>query len=251
MAITKAHAKSLIEKVMKNYPELTVGGYGTFDNQRRDWIQAEGNPAKHAEDRANMLTVGSIEAFQKSCEWLQKVEKIKNPNTRIGSSYTLKHKVEAFFKAEGVYVPNGMFIAAAIANGFVIKRPLNSPNVFINVSTKSIRELETNVIPASNRNVKIDHNDPQIIKSLRAIEQTIEAIERKNKSNLKVDRFVKANLTKLKKGFEELKKQAIKRATAHTLIFAPLAWFAYRFADEAVGHLARAALEALQKLAGF
>jgi len=251
MAITSERAKSLIEKVMKNYPELAANGFGTYDDQQRHWVRPEGNPVKFASDRARMTSPQCVEAFRKSCDWLQKIEKIKNPNTKVGSSYTLKHKVEAYFKAEGTYVPNGMFIAAAVANGFSIKRPLNSPNVFINASAKSIRNLETNDIPASNRNVRIDHNDPQIIASLHAIEKTIDAIEKKNKSNLKVDRFVKANLTKLKKGFEELKKQTIKRATVHTLIFAPLAWFAYRFADEVVGHLAHAALEALQKLAGF
>jgi len=64
--------------------------------------------------------------------WLSTKQKIKTINNKI-SSYGLKQKVE---KRYGEYVSNGVFIAAALYNGFKIKK--SGPNAFFNISHKNM-----------------------------------------------------------------------------------------------------------------
>jgi len=70
--------------------------------------------------------------------WLNKVVRKKSFNTNI-SSYGLKHLVE---EDRNTYVSNGAFIIAAIRSGFKIKQTwIRSPNIYINISNKSIRPI--------------------------------------------------------------------------------------------------------------
>ena len=59
-------------------------------------------------------------------------DKIKAPS-QIGSSYGLKHVAEA----EIGYTTNGAFIAAAIAEGFIVRRVGDGPNALLNISTQA------------------------------------------------------------------------------------------------------------------
>jgi hypothetical protein len=63
--------------------------------------------------------------------WLRQFNKTKTLNKRSGTSYGLKHVAEEDIG----YITNGVFIAAAIAEGFRVKRCSdNSPNGRLNIS---------------------------------------------------------------------------------------------------------------------
>ena len=107
--------------VMAEYPDLTDFGFGvsaeqTFDVER----------LKLTEDR-------SLSQFMRARQWLRKFPKTKTLNRRAGSSYGLKHVA-----AHSIgYVTNGVFIAAAAAEGFTIERITDSPNAWFNISTRA------------------------------------------------------------------------------------------------------------------
>jgi hypothetical protein len=107
-----ATAIEAIRRAMARYPELTYVGFGLgalrYDD-RLAGIRAE---------RDRMLTPAAIDEFQRAQRWLEQQPRTKNVNRRAGTSYGLKPEAEG---AEGGYISNGMFIAAAIACGFKIE----------------------------------------------------------------------------------------------------------------------------------
>ena len=100
-----------LEQVNKMYPELTSNG---FDNDiSSDLFQYR-------------------KSFDAVCDWLDNnISKIKNINTKTGS-YGLKHTCE---DAIHHYIPNGIFIASAIACGYKFKK-ISRPNACFNMSMK-------------------------------------------------------------------------------------------------------------------
>lgn len=119
-------------------PAVTAFGLGIFDQFRRE-SRGEDVAAKFQHERDEMLTMPSLGQFAFCCEWLRGVERTKNINTRF-NSYGHKHRVEGFY---GVYISNGMFIAAAIHLEFLVRRDSpHSPNCCINVSARSIKAMD-------------------------------------------------------------------------------------------------------------
>lgn len=96
------------QNLIENNPEITADGYGY------------GTPT-HEESRKALEDY--YEAFVASARWLQ-----DHPDfDRSRTSYGLKHEAE---RAMGVYIPNGVFILAAIELGIRIKEVVpNTPNV--------------------------------------------------------------------------------------------------------------------------
>lgn len=121
-----------IRQIMADQPELTDFGFGAF-NERS--LSAEERAANMAANRAEMLLPRSVEQFGLARQWLRSWPKTKHPNPNAGTSYGLKHRAE---KAVG-YVTNGMFIAAAYAEGFKVKRLPANPNALFNISIKARR----------------------------------------------------------------------------------------------------------------
>jgi hypothetical protein len=80
--------------------------------------------------------------FAGACVLLEGMEKIKAINRRY-SSYGLKH----LFEKKTGYIPNGIFIAAAIHCGFRYKAYGNSPNPCFNISNASLKALEKDSAP--------------------------------------------------------------------------------------------------------
>ena len=105
-----------LEQVNKMYPELTSNG---FDNDiSSDLFQYR-------------------KSFDAVCDWLDNnISKIKNINTKTGS-YGLKHTCE---DAIHHYIPNGIFIASAIACGYKFKK-ISRPNACFNMSMKDINKF--------------------------------------------------------------------------------------------------------------
>jgi hypothetical protein len=77
-----------------------------------------------------MLLPRSVQQFETARLWLRQFSKVKSSNRR-GSSYGLKHVA-----AHDIgYVTNGIFIAAALAEGFTVQRC--GPNAWINISSRA------------------------------------------------------------------------------------------------------------------
>jgi hypothetical protein len=75
----------------------------------------------------------------RACAYLAQVERRKTVN-RSCTSYSWKHVAERFHRGQGTenpYVSNGMFLAAAIHMGFIVKSDrANSPNAYLNIASE-------------------------------------------------------------------------------------------------------------------
>ena len=118
-----------IQRIMDEVPGLNDHGIGVYEVQQ-----------KTPEERKNELAEGKrilldhVDDCNKTCEWLQQIDKIKTINGRHGS-YGLKDVAE---KDVG-YITNGIFIAAAIHCGFPYRIRPGSPNVTFGMSERSIK----------------------------------------------------------------------------------------------------------------
>jgi hypothetical protein len=114
-------------ELLNNNPELTAHGLGV-DLQFIDPGVTPEEKFKQERDKA----FGMYDAFLASVDWIQDFAHYKIPNE---TSYGLKHDVERWAHADverkvRLYVPEGAFIAAAIALG-IRTYPINrrSPSV--------------------------------------------------------------------------------------------------------------------------
>jgi hypothetical protein len=120
-----------IASVLTKVPELTDFGIGLYERGRG--LSKEEYKLEFSRQQKELLD--STDAFERTCVWLSKIEKIKTINKRR-SSYSLKHIAEE----EIGYITNGVFIAAAIYSGFNYKIEYNYPNVYFGMSEKSIKK---------------------------------------------------------------------------------------------------------------
>jgi hypothetical protein len=97
------------------------------------------------EDRCSEARLS--EEFERAVEWLSRRGKRKNINRRVGTSYGLKHRVEAYFRelGIGVYIPNGVFLMAAHHLGFRLAKyearyggHWDCWNAYLNISSKRL-----------------------------------------------------------------------------------------------------------------
>jgi hypothetical protein len=124
-----------MDRVLEREPQLGDFGFGVWDSRRK--TRAE-RTAELRRDRESMLEPRSLAEFTAAREWLRRFKKIKTLN-RGGTSYGLKHVAED----EIGYSTNGCFIAAAIAEGFAVRRTdYDSPNAWFNISTEAWRHVE-------------------------------------------------------------------------------------------------------------
>jgi hypothetical protein len=121
-----AAAVIAMERILEREPELSDFGYGLSDFQSTH----EERVATFKTNRQLIREPRSLAQFLAACRWLGQFAKIKSFNKR-GTSYGLKHIAERDIG----YVTNGVFIAAAIAEGFRVRREGRSPNAVFNIST--------------------------------------------------------------------------------------------------------------------
>jgi hypothetical protein len=119
-------------KVLAREPELNDFGFGVFDPRSKT---PEERAVVFRRDREFIRDPSSLAQFTAARAWLNRFDKLKALNKR-GSSYGLKHVAEHDIG----YLTNGVFIAAAIAEGFIVQRIGDSPNAWFNISTKAWRE---------------------------------------------------------------------------------------------------------------
>jgi len=115
-----------MERVLEQEPTLSDFGFGLADFYRMH----EEPAAKFQEDRKRIRDLDSLAQFVVARGWLSKFAKLNSFNRR-GNSYGLKHIAERDIG----YVSNGVFIAAAIAEGFSVRRIDNGPNAVFNISS--------------------------------------------------------------------------------------------------------------------
>jgi len=118
-----------MERVLEQESQLGDFGFGVFDPRSRTLEQREAGLRKQ---REVICEPRSLIEFMAARSWLSQFDRIKAVN-RCGSSYGLKHVAGRDIG----YVTNGVFIAAAIAEGFIVRRIDDSPNAWFNISTKA------------------------------------------------------------------------------------------------------------------
>jgi hypothetical protein len=115
-----------MERILEQEPHLSDFGFGLADFYKT----REEAVTKFHEDRKRISDSDSLAQFVVARGWLRRFSKLKSVNRR-GSSYGLKHVAEHDIG----YVTNGVFIAAAIAEGFSVRRIESSPNAWFNISS--------------------------------------------------------------------------------------------------------------------
>lgn len=110
------HIENKLDLVMHQWPELTYPGFFVPEYRESPADQI----ARKAADRDRMLTEDALEQFNRSVEFI--IAELGMPviKGKPASSYYLKHRAEEWIATAGAadYVSNGMFIAAAISEGF-------------------------------------------------------------------------------------------------------------------------------------
>jgi hypothetical protein len=111
--------------------ELELGdfGFAVFDPRSKT---PEERAVELGRQREAICEPDALAQFTAARFWLGHFAKIKAPNPR-GTSYGLKHIAERDIG----YTTNGVFIAAALAEGFSVRRVGDSPNALFNISTKA------------------------------------------------------------------------------------------------------------------
>jgi hypothetical protein len=132
--LTTHEATVQLAAVMERLPTLTSNGMG----MARPWTSLapskDAGARAFAEERAYLLSCG--ETFGAVCSWLEPIPRNKTASPAL-SSYFLKHLAEDCL---GVYILNGVFIAAAVHCGFRYKEYPDSPNVGLGISRAPLRE---------------------------------------------------------------------------------------------------------------
>lgn len=124
--------ETVLRSIVSVHPELTAFGFGVFKERR---LSEEEKAKQPAEERNRLLEPRSVDEFKRARVWLRDKPRTKHPNRRM-TSYGLKHVAE---KQIG-YVTNGMFIAAALAEGFKVKHyDPQGPNAWFNISSRVCR----------------------------------------------------------------------------------------------------------------
>jgi hypothetical protein len=122
-----------IVAILEREPQLNDNGFGVYELGVRKLTNPE-YAAKLARERARMLMPDALTQFETARVWLRRWKKTQKLNYRF-TSYGLKHAAER----EIGYISNGLFIAAAIAEGFDYCR--KGPNARFNIQTAAIQIL--------------------------------------------------------------------------------------------------------------
>ena len=131
-----AAAAIAMDRVLEREPLLSDNGFKQLERNRP---RAE-QDVDFLKWRESIRESRSLAQFVAARGWLQQFSKIKALNRR-GSSYGLKHCAEDDIG----YLTNGVFIAAAIAEGFIVRRTdPGSPNAWLNISTEAWRSTDRN-----------------------------------------------------------------------------------------------------------
>lgn len=145
-ALSRSVARVTAKRIMAIEPWLTDRGFDTLRPMYSDEYEMSLPERRRAflQRREETLSDRNMDSFELATIYLAMQEKRKTINDDFGS-YGLKHRAEDLTRRQGLYeylggyVPNGIFIIAAIACGFKAKRYDDGPTCCFNISSKSIR----------------------------------------------------------------------------------------------------------------
>jgi hypothetical protein len=118
-------------RIMAEHPDLNILGFGVHSLRR---MSAARQAAELAERRRELLEPAALAQFEKARAWLARQGRTCNISSSAGSSYGIRHVAENTIG----YVANGVFIAAAYAEGFRVRHIETSPHAWLNISKASI-----------------------------------------------------------------------------------------------------------------
>lgn len=118
-----AWARATWHTAKQDHPELTSYGFG--------------KPSEYSDDWRDGLTETGELSIVRSARWLQGMKTIRQPNTRIGGSYRLKHVAERW---AGGYVMEGGLIVAALALGVPLRRYRDAWGAHLALSVHAVRQ---------------------------------------------------------------------------------------------------------------
>lgn len=157
----RAAAEVAIQAVLDAMPRLNIHGIG-FGRPKRNADGSRQTPeqqyAEFQERREECFGKHAAEAFLRSLALLARVRETKTIRSGAGS-YRLKHIAESYVctypeggKLGPAYVPNGMFIAAAVHMGFAYKTYVDdigydTLNASFNMSKTVVDDLDAEIHP--------------------------------------------------------------------------------------------------------
>lgn len=137
--------RTVLEPVVEANHGITTHGYGIPDR----YSFTDGYRDEFDRSRDQFFEDSYCDQFELALVMLQVADKRKSLN-RDYTSYGLKHTAEQISRKYGFrkdlkdYVSNGVFIAAAMYEGFEVRQiRWGSLNAFLNISTKSVKSLGT------------------------------------------------------------------------------------------------------------
>ncbi len=145
-ALRRTLARHMIRRIMEVETHVTTAGYGiawshypTGAEQRKAFDQ----------QRAELLGDSAADQFELALKYLSRMERRQSIN-RDYTTYNLKHQAERLSRDRGLfvhlgnYVSNGVFIVAALAAGFEVRRVAwDSLSGYANITTRSIKAMKT------------------------------------------------------------------------------------------------------------
>lgn len=121
--------------IIDSHPDLTTHGFGideisyNSEEEKAELFQRERNELYKKEEEFNLCR-----------EYLSNLQKRSTINPKSRTSYSFKHDVQHYAKRhrlEPTYISEGAFIAAAIAEGFLMEPVPERTSVRLNISLRS------------------------------------------------------------------------------------------------------------------
>ena len=130
--------RNRLKAVVETAPTLTLEGFESFYVMMKS--RGGGKRILTREQYQETLTSKRRELFyapldrlSRAVEWLGSQPRRKTINRRVGSSYRLKH---VFQHQTGIFIENGLFIAAALIAGLTFESFDDSRNAYFNLASK-------------------------------------------------------------------------------------------------------------------
>jgi hypothetical protein len=121
-----AEAAAEMKRVLDQQLQLGDFGFGVYARHRKTSLE---QAVELIRQRDQIRSPASLAAFIATRAWLRRHNKRKTIN-KSRTSYGLKHVAER----DVGYITNGVFIAAAVAEGFRVVRIGETPNACLNIS---------------------------------------------------------------------------------------------------------------------
>ncbi|MFA7000261.1 MAG: hypothetical protein WC241_04065 [Candidatus Paceibacterota bacterium] len=127
--------KKALKAVVNEYPLLCAEGWGLAD-PFGDRAALSNEEMCREFNRSQNTLLNDVEGFREACRWWKGRKQTKTiESKRSPNSFSLKYLAQRQMR---IHPSHGAFIAAAIYCGFQVKAISGSPNVLVNLSSRSL-----------------------------------------------------------------------------------------------------------------